>query len=101
MELFVLQFSPVCNFGKFLSFGTVRSERVKLRCFGKPMTSTFSPISILISDGGRIKFLVVTSTFLKLITQLTQAEFPSYFSIISPLMLQETCLTRSKRRMGD
>ena len=29
--LFVFQFYPVCNFGKFMSFGlgTVRSERVK------------------------------------------------------------------------
>ena len=29
--LFVFQFYPVCNFGKFISFGlgTIRSERVK------------------------------------------------------------------------
>ena len=32
LVLFVFQFFPVCNFGKFLNFGvgTVRSERVKL-----------------------------------------------------------------------
>ena len=30
--LFVFQFCPVCNFGKFINFGlaTVRSEKVKL-----------------------------------------------------------------------
>ena len=33
--LFVFQFYPVCNFGKFIIFGlgTVKSERVKLRCY--------------------------------------------------------------------
>ena len=38
MVLFGFQFSPVCNFGNFVSFGlgTVRSERVK---------STLYPIS--------------------------------------------------------
>ena len=31
LVLFVFQFHPVCNFGKFISFGlgAVRSERVK------------------------------------------------------------------------
>ena len=32
MVLLVIQFCPVCNFGKFINFGlgTVRSERVKI-----------------------------------------------------------------------
>ena len=108
MVLFVLQFSPVCNFGKFDHFGlgTVRSERVILFLVSlnviqptgcNVLTNKLSIIflhALMLSKGGEIRDKKTLNLSRNIISFQVFGRCFSFFTLQDQLVAQQKHLLR-------